>query len=219
MANKTTKDADKTVTEVDAAISRTEAFIDKNRNYLLWGAIALVAVVVIGSIWNWYVGSRDEMAQKEIAEGQFLFDEQNYEEALDVFESIVDSYGSTRTGNLAKAYVGLCKKELKDYDGAIASLKAYSGSDMLLAPAIESALGDCYVEIDDYAAAAKCFEKAAAAADNEAYSPLYLKKAGLAYEKAGDKAAALKAYTAIKDQWMQTAIGREVDKYIYRAGH
>ncbi len=219
MAQKSNKNIDKTVEEMDAALSKTEVFIDENKKNLLWGAIAIVAVVAIVSLWNWYSNRKDTDAQNEIYTAQFLFDEGKYEEALIAFEDVIDNYGSTRTGNLAKAYAGLCNKELKNYEAAIGYLKAYSGSDMMIAPAIESALGDCYVETGDYAKGAKCFEKAASAADNEAFSPLYLKKAGLAYEKNGDKAAAAKVYMTIKESWLQTPIGQEVDKYIYRVQH
>lgn len=219
MAQNSNKNVDKTVEEVDAAISKTEAFIDKNKKNLLYGAIALVAVVAIVSLWGWYNNGQDEKAQDEMYAAQFLFDEKNYEEALVAFEDVIDNYGSTASGNLAKAYAGLCNKELKNYEAAIGYLKSYSGSDMMIAPAIESALGDCYVETGDYANGAKCFEKAASAANNEAFSPLYLKKAGLAYEKMGDKAAAAKVYITIKESWLQTAIGQEVDKYIYRVNH
>lgn len=219
MAQQSNKNVDKTVEEVDAAISKTEAFIDNNKKGLFWGAVALVAIVAIVSLWNWYNSGRDAKAQEEIYAAQFLFEEKNYEEALVAFEDIIDNYGATRTGNLAKAYAGLCNKELKNYEAAIDYLKSYSGSDMMIAPAIESALGDCYVETGDYAKGAQCFEKAASAANNEAFSPLYLKKAGLAYEKNGDKGAAAKVYMMIKDSWLQTPVGQEVDKYIYRVQH
>ena len=70
--------------------------------------------------------------------------------------------------------------------------------------------------MDDNAEAAKTFEKAAKAADNAEFSPLYLKKAGLAYEAAGDNASALKVYQSIRDNWFETSIGQSIDKYIVR---
>jgi tetratricopeptide (TPR) repeat protein len=219
MAQNAKNKADQTVNDVDVAISKTEAFVENNKKRFFWGAIIIVAVVLVVSLWNWYNTGRNSKAQDEIYTAQFLFEAGKYDEALASFEEVIDSYGSTKTGNLAKAYAGLCNKELKNYDEAINYLKQFSGSDMIIAPAIEAALGDCYVETDNFADAVKCFEKAAAATNNEAFSPLYLKKAGLAYEAMGDKAGALKAYTAIKESWLQTAIGQEIDKYIYRVQH
>jgi tetratricopeptide (TPR) repeat protein len=219
MAQNVKNKASQTETEVDVAISKTEAFVENNKKRFFWGAIIIVAVVLVVSVWNWYNSGRNSKAQDEIYSAQFLFEAGQYDEALASFEDVIDSYGSTKTGNLAKAYAGLCNKELKNYDAAINYLKEFSGSDMLIAPAIEAALGDCYVETADYAKAVKCFEKAATATNNEAFSPLYLKKAGLAYEAMGDKEGALKAYNAIKTNWLQTSVGQDIDKYIYRVQH
>ena len=89
---------------------------------------------------------------------------------------------------------------------------------MKIAPAILSALGDCYVDKEnpDYSKAAQTFEQAAKAANNAQYSPLFLRKAGLAYEAAGDQKNALKTYQNIKDNWAETSIAQSIDKYIER---
>ena len=81
-----------------------------------------------------------------------------------------------------------------------------------IAPAILSALGDCYVEKEnpDYNAAAKAFEKAASASNSNEFSPLYLRKAGLVYEKTGDNAKALKAYEAIKKNWPDSDLANSI---------
>ena len=88
----------------------------------------------------------------------------------------------------------------------------------MIAPAILSALGDCYVdqETPNYTKAAETFEQAAKAASNAQYTPLFLRKAGLAYEEAGDLKNALKVYQNIKDNWAETSIAQSIDKYIER---
>ena len=92
------------------------------------------------------------------------------------------------------------------------------GNDNVIAPAILSALGDCYVdqETPNYTKAAETFEQAAKAASNAQYTPLFLRKAGLAYEEAGDLKNALKVYQNIKDNWAETSIAQSIDKYIER---
>jgi tetratricopeptide (TPR) repeat protein len=94
----------------------------------------------------------------------------------------------------------------------------FNGEDNIIAPAMLSALGDCYVELEtpDYAAAAKAFEKAASLANNAQFSPLYLFKAGLAYEAKSDNAKALKAYETIKTKWADSELANTIDKYIVR---
>ena len=217
MANNT-KNVDNTVQEVDAALSKTEQFVEKNKNIIMYALAGII--VVVAAVWGWnkISESNNEKAQEEIWASQLLFEQGQYEQALEGFEALIDEYGSTKAGNLAKAYAGLCNKELGNYDKAIDLLKEFSGNDNVIAPAVLAAQGDCYVnqENADNKKAAELFEKAAKAADNAQFSPLYLKKAGLAYEAAGDNAAALKAYQAIKDNWAETMSAQTIDKYIER---
>lgn len=215
---KNTKNVDNTVQEVDAALSKTEQFVEKNKNIIMYALIGVI--VIVAAIWGWnkLSASNNEKAQDEIWASQLLFEQGQYEQALEGFEALISEYGSTKAGNLAKAYAGLCNKELGNYEEAIKQLKDFSGNDDVIAPAVLAAQGDCLVnqENADNKKAAELFEKAAKAADNAQFSPLYLKKAGLAYEAAGDNASALKAYQSIKDNWGETMSAQTIDKYIER---
>lgn len=215
MANNNKK-VDNTVEEVDGAISKTELWLEKNQKNIMYALIAVVLVVAAVWGWNYLKANSNAKAENEIYSAQFLFESGDYEQALEGFEAVMNEYGSTNAGNLAKAYAGLCQKNLGNVQEAISLLKSYSGSDNVVAPAILCALGDCYVDTDNNNEAAKTFEKAAKAADNAEFTPLYLKKAGLAYEAAGDKASALKVYQSIRDNWFETSIGQLIDKYIVR---
>lgn len=213
---KNNKKVDNTVEEVDGAISKTEQWVETNKNRIIYALIAII--VVVAAVWGWNQLSQrnNQKALDEIYSAQFLFDNGDYEQALEGFEGVISDYGSTKAGNLAKAYAGLCQKNLGKYQEAIDYLKSYSGKDNIVAPAILSALGDCYVELDQNKEGAETFEKAAKAADNAEFAPTFLFKAGLAYEAAGDKASALKAYQNIRDNWFETSIGQSIDKYIVR---
>ncbi len=212
------KQADATVQNVDEALSKSEQFVEKNKNIITWCLVGII--VLVAAVWGWnaYSNKQNQKAQEEIWSAQFLFENGDYEQALEAFEAVIDEYGSTKTGNLAKVYAGLCNKELGNYEEAIALLRKYSGNDAVVAPAVTAAIGDCMVngENPDYKEAARNFEAAAKASNTANYSPLYLKKAGLAYEKAGDNASALKVYQSIKDNWRETVIGQNIDKYIVR---
>lgn len=215
MANNNKK-IDNTVEEIDGTISKTELWLEKNQKNIMYALIAVVVLVAAVWCWNYVKDSNNAKAENEIYSAQFLFEEGDYEQALAGFEAVISDFGSTKAGNLAKAYAGLCQKNLGNNQEAIDLLKSYSGKDNVVAPAILSALGDCYVNVDNNTEAAKTFEKAAKAADNAEYTPLFLKKAGLAYEAAGDKASALKVYQSIRDNWFETSVGQTIEKYIVR---
>ena len=218
MAKKEIKKVQETV--IDEPISKTEEFLGQrdNQKKIVYGFIALILIVAIIFGWRWMNQRNNEKAQNEIWSSELLFDQRQYEQALDGFEAVIEEFGSTKAGNTAKAYAGLCQKNLGNYEVAIKYLQDFDGNDNVIAPAILSALGDCYVDQEnpDYDKAAQTFEQAAKAANNALYSPLFLRKAGLAYEEAGDNKNALKAYQNIKDNWAETSIAQSIDKYIER---
>ena len=218
MAKKEIKKVEETA--IDQPLSKTEEFLQQkdNQKKIVYVFIAIILIVAIIFGWHWMSQNNNEKAQNEIWNSELLFDQGQYEQALEGFEAVVDEYGSTRAGNTAKAYAGLCHKNLGNYEDAIKFLQDFDGNDNVIAPAILSALGDCYVDKEnpDYNKAAQTFEQAAKAANNAQYSPLFLRKAGLAYEAAGDQKNALKAYQNIKDNWAETSIAQSIDKYIER---
>ena len=218
MAKKEIKKVEETV--IDQPISKIEEALQQkdNQKKIIYGIIAIILIVAIIFGWRWMSQRNNENAQNEIWKSELLFDQGQYEQALDGFEAVIEEYGSTRAGNTAKAYAGLCSKNLGNYEDAIKFLQEFDGNDNVIAPAILSALGDCYVDKEnpDYSKAAQTFEQAAKAANNAEYSPLFLRKAGLAYEAAGDQKNALKTYQNIKDNWAETSIAQSIDKYIER---
>ena len=218
MAKKEIKKVEETV--IDQPISKIEEALQQKENQkrIIYGIIAIILLVAIIFGWRWMSQRNNENAQNEIWKSELLFDQGQYEQALEGFEAVIEEYGSTRAGNTAKAYAGLCSKNLGNYDDAIKFLQDFDGNDNVIAPAILSALGDCYVDKEnpDYSKAAQTFEQAAKAANNAQYSPLFLRKAGLAYEAAGDQKNALKTYQNIKDNWAETSIAQSIDKYIER---
>ena len=96
-------------------------------------------------------------------------------------------------------------------------MKAFSGSDNMISPAIVGLIGDCYVNMGDVKEGVSYFEKAAKAADNEVVSPVYLKKAGLAYENLKEYDKAVQAYKSIKEKYYNSMEASDIDKYITRA--
>lgn len=199
-------------------VSKSEQFVEKNWKNVIYVFVAIVVVAACCFGFNKFSESKNVEASNSEAlyQAQFDFEQGNYASALENFESIINEYGSTKVGNLSKAYAGLCQMNLGDVDAAIAYLKDYDGNDVNIAPAILSALGDCYVAKESYAEAAKAFVKAASKANNAQFSPLYLKKAGLAYEKIGENAKALQAYESIKNDYADSELASSIDKYIVR---
>ena len=146
MAKKEIKKVEETA--IDQPLSKTEQFLQEkdNQKKIVYGFIALILIVAVIFGWRWMSQRNNEKAQNEIWSSELLFDQGQYEQALEGFEAVIEEFGSTRVGNTAKAYAGLCQKNLGNYEEAIKYLQDFDGNDNVIAPAILSALGDCYVD-------------------------------------------------------------------------
>ncbi|MDR1980223.1 MAG: tetratricopeptide repeat protein [Tannerellaceae bacterium] len=211
--------------EVGEIVSRSEQFIEHNQKKILYGIIAVALVVgAILAIKQGYVIPQEKRAAAAIFKGEQYFAKDSFAIALNGngadypgFESIINDYGRTKAGNLAKAYAGICYFKTGDNQKAIQLLKSFSGDDQMVSPAVTGLIGDCYVNMGNTKEGIAYFEKAAAKANNEVVSPAYLKKAGIAYESLKQYSEAIKAYTAIKENYYNSAEASDIDKYITRA--
>lgn len=212
------------VLNVEEAVSRSEAFVNKNKKNLIVGVVAVVVLIAAGMLLSTFViAPREQKAAEALFVGEKYFQDGNYEVALNGdqyeyagFASVADDFGGTKAANLAKAYEGLCLAKLGRYEEAIPVLKSFKGNDMMVAPSVLAALGNCYAQVGDEAQAASTLVKAANKADNNVLSPAYLIQAGQIYEKLGKKADALKAYQQIKDKYYGSMQSMDIDKYIER---
>lgn len=216
---------DKELEGVGEIVSKSEQFIEQNSKKLIYGILAVVIVVVAAiSFHQFYLEPQDKKAATELFAGEQYFAKDSFELALNGngttyigFEGIIKKYSSTKSGNLAKAYAGICNYRLGNYEVALDLLKSFDGSDKMIAPAITGLMGDCYINLGDVKKGITYFEKAAKQGDNDVISPEYLKKAGRAYESLGQYADAAKAYTVIKEKYYTSMDAADIDKYITRA--
>lgn len=204
---------------IEATVSKTEQFFNENQK-TIWGV--LIAILVIGlailaySKFIYTPKCAEAMAAMYPAEASFQAGE--YELALSGdgnvagFEQVIEEYGA-KAGKSVYLYAGICELQLGNFESAISYLKKYKGKDSILAARAIACEGDAYVGLEDYTSAVRCFRAAAAKADN-VYAANYLLKAGLALEKAGDKAGALEAYTTIRDQYPESIEAFDIQRYI-----
>ena len=211
--------------EVGAIGSRSEEFIEKNKKSIIAVIAGIAAVVGLILVYHYmYAKPQAEKAQLAIFRGEQYLAQDSFALALngngidyDGFEAIIDQYGRTPSGNLAKAYAGICHYRLGNPQEAIKHLKSYSGNDSQIAPTMIGLIGDCYISTGQTKEGIDYFEKAASKADNDLISPIYLKKAGLAYESLQQYEKALKVYKTIKEKYHQSMEAMTIDKYITRA--
>ena len=211
--------------EVGEFVSRSEKFIENNKKNITYGVIALAVIIGVIMAYNYlYLQPKSENATKAIFRGEQYFQRDSFNLALngngvdyDGFVQIINKYGDTKSGNLAKAYAGICYYKTGDMENAIKSLKSFNSNDSYISPAIVGLIGDCYIESGDIKQGISYFEKAASKANNDLISPIYLKKAGIAYESLKLYDNAVKIYTTIKEKHAASTEAMDIEKYIIRA--
>lgn len=209
------------------AMNKTELFFENNGRKITYILLALIALGA--AIYGYRVLvtlPRAEKAAEMIAEAQHRFEAENPDFELALagdangagFLDVVEQYGSTPSGNLAKHYAGICYLRQGDLEQAAAYLAKYApvkGIPGALINAQNYGLqGDIAVEKGDYAAAVKFFEKAVKAADNNLTAPMYLRKAGLAEQAQGNAERAEAFYQRILTSYPASMEAREAEKLL-----
>jgi tetratricopeptide (TPR) repeat protein len=216
---------DDTLVDISQVGSQASALWNKYGKIIM--AVGGGLILLVAGYWaykNLYIAPKQKEAVEQMAQAQFLFERDSFELALSPggsnvgFKEIAEKFGSTPAGNAAKYYAGVCYLNLGKFDEAIDCLKSYDADGDLLPIMKQSALGDCYSEKGDMAAAASAYEKAVSAGDNDALTPMAIKKLAMLKENQSDKASALKLYQSIKEKYPQSVEAMDIEKYIIRAG-
>ncbi len=224
MTKKKHEQASDAIENVEEVLSRSEQFIEDNQKVITAVIVIIIAVVGIYMGYKKYIlEPKEGNAQSQMFVAAQYFERDSFNLALngDVnypgFLAIIDDYSGTKAANLAKYYAGISYLHLGSFQEAINYLKDFKSEDKMLKPIAMGAIGDAYMELDNKAEAAKYYKKAAEVSKNDFTSPIFMMKAGQAYEMLGNYDDALTIYKDIKENYAASAEGRVIDKYITRA--
>jgi predicted negative regulator of RcsB-dependent stress response len=185
-----------------------EHWIEENPKIII--SVVAAIVIIVGSYFGfrYYQGNQNGLAQKEMFQAVRYFEADSLNLAMKGdgnnlgFEQIIDDYGMTNAGNLANYYAGVISLKQGKFPLAIHYLEGFKASDILVQARAYSLTGDAYMEQKDYESAAKYYSKAADYKPNKFYTPTYLMKLALAYEKLNQNEKAVAAYDRIiTDFW------------------
>jgi len=209
--------------EVEHALTTAELFFEKNAKIIsiIFGAALVVALLLLAT-HRFYTIPHQTKAKEQIFTAEQYFEKDSFNLALNgdgnypgVLD-IIDNYGRTAAGNLARYYAGISYLRLGKYKEAIDYLEDFKTEDLLLKPVATGAIGDAYAELGNKEKALKYYTNAAEMKANSFTTPIYLLKEGRMYEMMGNKGKALATYQTIKDKYGDSNEGRLVDKYIAR---
>ena len=217
-------EGDERLESIESTLSNAELFVEKNQKVIVIVlSVLILAVLAFFGVKKFYLEPREENAQKAIYHAEQYFENDNFTSALNGdgnylgFVDVINEFGGTKTANLAKYYAGICYLNTGDYNNAISYLKGFNGKDVMLTSMALGAMGDANMELGNLSEAAKCYESAALKSANAFTSPMYLLRAGMAYEMAGNYQKAIDMYKTIKSEYPTSNEGFSIEKYIARA--
>lgn len=200
-------------------LSKTEQYVEKNKTgvLIIGGLLVLVVAGFFG--YNTYKQNQEERAQSEMFQAIYYFEGDSLNLALNGdgntlgFLDIADEYSITDAGNLANFYAGAAYLQLGNYEEALDYLENYSSDDLLIQSRAYALMGDAYMELQDFESAADHYQKAADNKPNKYFTPAYLMKAALAYEKTDNLEAARASYTEIIEKYWDSSEYQNARKY------
>ena len=208
--------------DVGQVYTKSEQFVENNKKPLVAAAIAVALIIGGWFGYGAYVSDQEAEAQENIWKAQYYFQIDSLDRALIGdgqyfgFEYIADNYSATKTGKLANYYIGIIYKQKGELEIAIDYLKKADIDDDLLGAVALGAIGDCQVDLGNYTEAIIYFDKAVSHSDNSFTAPIYLNKAGIAYEFLEDYSTAYERYKRIVDDYGTSKEAREVKKRLAR---
>ncbi len=207
---------------VVTASSKAFGFFEENRQMVIY--IALAIALALAALFAWqYFGSKNQAeASEHLGRIVSSWEGGQYQEALDGRDEklglleIVDQYGSTEDGNLAKFYAADAHYNLGQYDEALAMFASYSKGANYLGVSALAGEASIYEDQGKHEEAADNFEDAALKFENAATSPDYLMSAARNYEKAGNYSKAIAMFDLLTEKYPEDTNAANADFHVAR---
>jgi len=215
---------------LDSGANKIESWIIQRQKYLLIG-IGLIVAIVLGYLayMHFIMGPAEKNAADELAYPKAYFDEAvamdeptdslyklalNGDGAKSGLLDIIDQYGRTKAGNLAKYYAGISYLKMADNKKAIEYLDDFSSDDLMLGAVAKGAIGDAFTDLNKLEDAMKYYEEAYQLNPNNLTTPIFLDKAAQIAMALKDFPKAEKLYVKIKEDYPASQAAQDIDAKI-----
>ena len=201
---------------------KVTSFYETYKKQISIGVTALVVLIIVAVVFFKNRGENSERAMTQLGAVFQLYDNGQYQVAIDGvpernvagLKSIVENYGGTRAGEMARFYLASAYYQLGNYDGALTNFEEFSAPDELLAVTRLAGIGECYEARGMHKEAAESFEKAATKYAKDASAAENLNNAARNFGKAGEKEKAIDLYKRLKKSFPASSFAREADRFI-----
>ncbi|MGA9117622.1 MAG: tetratricopeptide repeat protein [Bacteroidota bacterium] len=202
--------------------AQVTSFYERHRRTIQYGVLAAAGLIILAVVLANNRSSGNEKAMTALGKVYPLYDAGQFQQAVDGvperniqgLASIVDNYGSTPSGELARFYLAGCYFQLGRYDEALEHFEDCSPEGDFLEASRLAGMGACREARGEHAEAASLFEKASGLDRKAAAAPENLFHAARNLGLAGEKERAIELYTRLKKEYPASVYAREVDRAI-----
>jgi TolA-binding protein len=201
---------------------KATTFYETNKKSISIGITVLVVAVFAVVVFMKNRADSNEKALAQLGGVYQIYDAGQYQLAIDGvpeknipgLKSIVENYGNSAGGDLARFYLANAYFNAGNVDEALKHFEDCSPSDDLLQVSRLSGIAACLEAKGDHGNAAENFEKAATRYAKDVTAAENLNNAARNYGQAGEKEKAIELYKRIKKNYPTTTFAREADRFI-----
>jgi tetratricopeptide (TPR) repeat protein len=198
-----------------------EVFVEK-RKPIVGGLIVVGLVVLAVVVWTRNLEQRERRGSFVLYQGMTALKDADllkgeeaseaYEKALNILRNLVDEYGSTKSGQLGRLFLGKCLARLNRHGEAIQQYEVFlsrNENHPLYAALATQSLGFAYENQKDYEKALACFKEVADMRGSFLTEASTL-AVGRIYEAMGQKREALEAYQKYLTNHPNSAVSNRI---------
>ncbi|MDO5655035.1 MAG: tetratricopeptide repeat protein [Flavobacteriaceae bacterium] len=172
---------------LEQTVQASEHFLEKNAKILgiIFGVL-IVAAVGYFAYLRFVVEPRNEAAQKEITTADQMFANDSINLALNGspgaylgYNQIIDQYGGTAVGNIAKYKSAVALYNQGNYQEALDRINSFSTKEKAMSAMKSGIKGDALVQLGQKEKALDAYEEAINASDLDVLQQVYTKKAAI----------------------------------------
>ncbi|MBI5464579.1 MAG: tetratricopeptide repeat protein [Ignavibacteriales bacterium] len=199
-----------------------QGWIENNKRLMSYIVGVPIALILLGWFYTEKRSDWNDTASAQLAKILPYYEQGRYQESINGVPQegaqgltmIVDEYGSTKSGEIARFYLANSYFNLGNYDKALENYKSVDLSDNLLSASVYAGIAACYENKGDHAEAASYYEKAAFKHMKPSLAPENLFNAAANYAAAGKKEKAVELLKTLKKEFPNSNLARDVDRYI-----
>lgn len=204
--------------------AKTAEFYQENKNVIIGSAVAVLLAIVLGIGYHFYQKSQNKEAQRLMSTAEVHYLRGEYDAALNGsdedltigFEQIINNYGGTEAGNLARYYAAVSEYNLGNTEEALSYIKKYEVPQGILGVGPLSFHALILTELGRHKEAAQMYVNAAEWDKNESTTPYNYLEAAHAFFDAEDTAKARKYAQLITQEYPNSAEITEANRLLGR---